>query len=930
MALSWLRQWMKKNAPSSRRTKRGIGQPHRRDIRLVLESLEDRTLLCASDVLGQVANGLHIFGNAANIYGEVYTLNHGGPGDTPLQGDERNEHIGYLYSNIGNFIGSVVGDIPGSTTKIIGEATTTAGDLGHLASHVAINGFSPTDPETLSDLTALSSDVNALGGGSPATTDYLAGLHDTIDLIGADNWQTALGPAANLVGDAVAEIGDLMGDCADDQPLQVYANSLGVATDFNFAGQVAVFSDPNTARGQALPAGDYSAVIAWGDGSSSSGQIIANAGGSYSIVGTHTYAASGDYPLSVLVAGDGVQGQSQDDATASEDLQTNSEMDAYPDAVLAGQTFNGGLISFQTNALGSQDEQRYSGTINWGDGSTSPGQFAYNNINGRIYVTGSHLYAGPGEYPVSVQVGAPDGSNLSGTTTVSVIPPPLGVSANSVNVSSTSSTYTGPVATFTDTNGDSNPADYSATIYWGDNSLTSAGQIVANGNGTFSVVGTHAYAKPGIYVLGNVNISDAQGYSDTAFDSTVTAGSMSLTANNVTGPAGISFSTTVANFTWPDATAPSSSFLATVSWGDGSLASSAGDQDVQVVANGNGNFSVVATHTYGGSGNYSIHVEVLPPSGDTAMTVDSTAVIGTSSLSVTAQTLSLSPTTNANDSPAGVLPAATTSSGSVNGTVAIFTAPAGASAGDYTATIDWGDGNTSTGQVVANANGTFSVLGSHTYSQIDSYLTAIQVSDNNGNLASAFGTVTPPPPTSSVNPLAAIEPSPTFTVSWSGSDPNGPGIASYSVFVSDNGGTFTPWLTNTTQTSATFTGQAGHGYGFYSVATDQLGIRQPAPIGAQSTTTVLLPQGGGGNSNGGGGTNAPSPPPTPHQPNVPALLALLNQFLPHTETMSADGTTITDNLLGIPLVEMYAFDSGNLVSVTLLGFNIPTFIFSFI
>src|SRR5205823_2496919 len=75
-------------------------------------------------------------------------------------------------------------------------------------------------------------------------------------------------------------------------------------------------------------------------------------------------------------------------------------------------------------------------------------------------------------------------------------------------------------------------------------------------------------------------------------------------------------------------------------------------------------------------------------------------------------------------------------------------------------------------------------------------------------------------PTSSVTPLPAFSPS-SFTVSWSGSaDPSGPGIASFDVYVSDNGGAFAPLLQQTTQTSTTFTGTDGHAYGFYSVATD--------------------------------------------------------------------------------------------------------------
>jgi hypothetical protein len=94
-------------------------------------------------------------------------------------------------------------------------------------------------------------------------------------------------------------------------------------------------------------------------------------------------------------------------------------------------------------------------------------------------------------------------------------------------------------------------------------------------------------------------------------------------------------------------------------------------------------------------------------------------------------------------------------------------------------------------------------------------------------------------PTSSVNPLPATTSSASFRLSWSGSDGAGSGIAAYSVFVSDNGGSFTPFLTHTTATSATFTGQFGHTYGFYSVATSNVGLVQPAPSGAQATTHLV-------------------------------------------------------------------------------------------
>ncbi len=60
-----------------------------------------------------------------------------------------------------------------------------------------------------------------------------------------------------------------------------------------------------------------------------------------------------------------------------------------------------------------------------------------------------------------------------------------------------------------------------------------------------------------------------------------------------------------------------------------------------------------------------------------------------------------------------------------------------------------------------------------------------------------------------------------FTLQWSGSDLSG--IQTYSVYVSDNGSGFELFLIHTSQTSATFSGQAGHTYAFYSIATDNTG-----------------------------------------------------------------------------------------------------------
>src|SRR5262249_51582792 len=104
----------------------------------------------------------------------------------------------------------------------------------------------------------------------------------------------------------------------------------------------------------------------------------------------------------------------------------------------------------------------------------------------------------------------------------------------------------------------------------------------------------------------------------------------------------------------------------------------------------------------------------------------------------------------------------------------------------------------------------------------------------------ALNTIDAGAPTSTVNALPPASIGAGGGISRSGADARGgSGIAAYDVFVSDDGGPFQPFLRGTTATSATFGGQAGHTYAFYSVATDGVGNRQPTPSAPQATTTLL-------------------------------------------------------------------------------------------
>jgi RHS repeat-associated protein len=111
--------------------------------------------------------------------------------------------------------------------------------------------------------------------------------------------------------------------------------------------------------------------------------------------------------------------------------------------------------------------------------------------------------------------------------------------------------------------------------------------------------------------------------------------------------------------------------------------------------------------------------------------------------------------------------------------------------------------------------------------------------------ATVINTVDDSVPAATINELPASETGP-FTLSWAGADPGGSGVATYNVYISDNGGPFVPLETETTDSSTTFTGTVGDTYQFVADATSNVGTVQPLPSAAQAQTTIGAPGTGTG------------------------------------------------------------------------------------
>ncbi len=491
------------------------------------------------------------------------------------------------------------------------------------------------------------------------------------------------------------------------------------------------------------------------------------------------------------------------------------------------------------------------------------------------------------------------------------------------------------VASFTEADLGNSPANFVATINWGDGTPASAGVIQANGLNNYDIIGSHTYAASGTFTV-NVTLTDLGSMGSTTVGgtlftvtsngpvnsipnpilsvATVAAASLSAQGATVTGIEGSPLNPApggdvlVATFMDSGAIGTPADYTASIAWGDGTTST-----PTRITSQGTPNgvvFSVFGNNTYKEEGVYQITVTITKTASGATAIASGQAVIADAALTA--------------GGPVHLMPSTgITFSGSVVGSFS--DANTAAPKTDFTAVIDWGDGSpTSLGTIAPVSGGVFDILGTHAYTTPtpgSSFVTTINVQDVGGSTVTVVGsaTVTDGTPTGVFAPIKAVEEQSTGSIVLATiTDPNPLATASDLSAMIDNWGDNLPLtpqpltvvLMGATSTDSTFGVLGSHTYkeegsnltftmtvttlgGVATVFTPATGTANvaDAPLTSSNGTTIT-------------GIEGATPPP-------PVLLGTFtdaNQLAAVTDFTSGGGSVVVNWGDGTPVETLPATD----------------------
>ena len=387
-----------------------------------------------------------------------------------------------------------------------------------------------------------------------------------------------------------------------------------------------------------------------------------------------------------------------DDSSASDSSQRGTlRIGGVGVSAVAGTDTIFNPVGTFTSSDPDSDPTYFTVTIYWGDGAASLGTVT--GANGVYTVTGEHTYEITGTLPMMLAVTDNvngDSATKKGLAAVAKAPWTLTAFTEGTLVNQD----VGLIGVIEDEDPKVAAIAFGVTIDPGDGTGVENAVVAWQGDGLWTVRLLHGYTVAGNYTA--------------ALTATGPGGSYTAAGTAQVGnvDAGILNILTAAHFVSSDGSLTAGAYTALITWGDGG--SSSGTVTVAGAA-----VTVTGSHTYALVGTYPVTVAVTDTAGDSfsqtqpvvvvapPVTVYGESVVADSTGAVSSQPVAILHDLDLNDA-----------------------------AGAFTATINWGDGATSTG-TVSGGGGTFVVTGGHTYTTPGVHTMQVIVSDGSTAAAGA-------------------------------------------------------------------------------------------------------------------------------------------------------------------------------------------------
>ncbi len=565
------------------------------------------------------------------------------------------------------------------------------------------------------------------GDGTPPTTGSLSDDgNGSFHVDGAHTYQEGGSYTFHVIITlSTGGTGDQTGTVAvANLPINASGTTINLNEGDSFNGVIASFVDTDV---DPMTADLYTAKITWGDdGTVTTGQIVADTSGQFNafvIKGTHVFGGGTSNVVIDIVGPGNNKVQAITTADVTDSVLTSSGFSLTPSE---GTPFTSPLAHFTDADPRRPSADNYFATIDWGDNTTTAGTIVPDFVNGGFFVTGDHTYD-VGDFSVKIKIGNYSGNNKTvATSDASVADAPITASGLDFTAIE-GQTFNQFLATFVDADPRVQPPSrYVTSIDWGDGTNADSGEVMTNVDGGYLLRSPHAYRLPGTYEF-HATISDGVGGASDVAKGTITVPPAPISAQIETKAQpqeGQNFQGLVGSFISLNPIAQASDFQARIQWGDGTTT-----QNAKISFNAKSQrFEIRGSKAYDDVGTYGVSVIVSGPGGQQS---SANGQIDVTDAPLTAQ---------------GKVVDVVSKTNVDHLVVATFQdADPTPRIGEFSAVIRWGDGTTSDGQVVANGQGGFNVVGSHRYDRSGQFPLGVIVTSSAGSTTAtgAGANVTP-------------------------------------------------------------------------------------------------------------------------------------------------------------------------------------------